>query len=470
MTLLDLTIAEAGAKLRDGALTSVALTQAHLDRIAAIDRSIHAFVAVTAEQALDAAAQADEEFARGVDRGPLQGIPVALKDIIDAEGVPTACGSRLRAGHIATEHSEVARRLVDAGAVLLGKLSTYEFALVGPSFDQPTGPAVNPWNPRHITGGSSSGSAAAVSAGMLRTAIGTDTGGSVRSPAGYCGVVGLKPTFGRVSRHGVFPVSSSLDHVGVVSATVAEAALTLDALASYDARDPASSPNTAIAAAAFLDRGIEGLRIAYVRDWFAHDSALMPGILSAMDDAVSQLTLLGARVDDVQLPDYALMEAIGAVVLHAETLEIHRATLRTRGTEYGRQAYQSLASGISLGADEVAEARTAARALRDEVDAAIFARYDALVTANTLTTAPPVSAFQNGEPVWTAMRTLPFNVTGHPALAIPTGLVDGLPVGMQIVGKAFDEAAICRVGAAFELSTDHSVQRPPWLRPPHEPD
>lgn len=467
MSLLDLSIPEIGARLRDGTLTSVALTQAHLDQIDLIDLTIHAFVAVTREAALAAAEQADIDFARGVDRGPLQGVPVALKDLIDSEGTATTCGSRARAGHIPTEHAEVTRRLVSAGAVLLGKLATYEFALVGPSFDQPKPLAANPWRLNHITGGSSSGSAAAVAAGMVRSAIGTDTGGSIRGPAGYCGVVGLKPTFGRVSRYGVFPVSPSLDHVGPLSATVAEAAITLDVISGYDERDPASLPQAVMPASSLLGQGIEGRRIAYARDWFARDRALMPEVLSAMDDAVSQLSLLGARIKEVALPDYALMEAVGAVILHAESLKVHHATMRARGAEYGRQAYQSLAAGVCLTAGGLAQAQRAGRALRDEINSTLFSRYDAIVTANTLSTAPPVAEFQGEEPTWTPMRTLPFNVTGHPSLALPVGFADGLPIGMQIIGKAFEEAKICQIGNAFERSTDHSVERPPMISRRH---
>ena len=468
MNPLDLSITEAGARLRDGTLTSLALTQAHLERIALVDPTIHAFVAVMEERALAAAAQADDELARGEDHGPLHGIPVALKDLIDVGGVATACGSHLRAGHVAAEDSEVARRLVRAGAVLLGKVATYEFALVGPSFDQPTPPAANPWSLDHITGGSSSGSAAAVAAGMVRSAIGTDTGGSIRSPAGYCGVVGLKPTFGRVSRRGVFPLSPSLDHVGPISASVAEAAMTLDAIAGPDPCDPASSGQTAAPAASCLGQGIEGLRVAYGRDWFARDPALTPEVLTAIDDAVSQLSLLGARIEEVRLPSYDLLEAAGAVILHAESLEVHRAAMLARGAEYGRQAYQRLAAGIGLTKSDLLQARQVGRALRDAIDADIFTCHDVLVTANTLATAPPVADFRGKGPKWTAMRTLPFNVTGHPSLALPVGFAGGLPVSMQIVGRAFDEAQICRVGAAFERSTDHSVQRPPPIPRLHD--
>lgn len=450
----DPSISEAGARLRDGSLTSVALTCAHLDRIAQANPAVHAFVAVTEERALAVAARADADFARGIDRGPLQGIPVAFKDLIDLAGTATACGSRLRARHLAVEDAEVVRRLLAAGAVPLGKLATYEFGLVGPDLDGPAPPAANPWNPAHVTGGSSSGAAAAVAAAMIRTAIGTDTGGSIRSPAAYCGVVGLKPTFGRVPVGGVVSVAPSLDCVGPLSATVAEAALTLNVIA-----------GPGCDAASQLDQGIAGLRLAYARDWFARDPGLMPEVLAAVDAAVAQLARLGARVDEVAMPDYALMEAAGAVILHAESLKVHRAAMRRQGSGYGRPAYQSLAAGLCLTRADLAAARRAASALRLAIDTTIFSRHDALVTASTLTTAPPLSAFAHGKPVWTPMRTLPFNVTGHPALALPIGFADGLPIGMQIIGPAAGEALICRIGAAFERATDHSARRPPPVLP-----
>ncbi len=221
MTAADLSIPDAAARLRDGRLTSVALTEAHLARIAERDGAYYAFLHVAAESALAAAAEADAAFSRGEDLGPLQGIPVAIKDLFDTADMPTTYGSDLHAGRVPTGDAEVVRRLRTAGAVLLGKLETYEFAMVGPVFDRAFPPAANPWDVGRATGGSSSGSAAAVAGGLVRTTIGSDTGGSVRSPAAYCGAVGLKPTYGRISTRGAFPLSPSLDHVGLVSASVA---------------------------------------------------------------------------------------------------------------------------------------------------------------------------------------------------------------------------------------------------------
>ena len=322
-------------------------------------------------------------------------------------------------------------------------MATYEFALVGPSSDGPYPPARNPWNPGRITGGSSSGSAAAIAAGLVRVAVGTDTGGSVRSPAAYCGVVGLKPTRDALPRDGVFPLSPSLDHVGLLGATVADTA------AAY----------AALTGMALPSGGIAGLTLGFARDWFAEDPATHPGVLQAVDAAMSDLTLLGARARLIDLPDYALFEAAGAIVLHAEALDVHRLALARDWDRYGRLARQSLAGGATLGAGDVDLARQAGARLRDAVNRRLDA-VDALVTATVLTPAPPVPDPATERAAWTAMRTLPFNVTGHPALSVPCGFVDGLPVAVQIVGRPGDEATLCRIGAAFEAATDHAAQRP----------
>jgi len=445
----DLSIHEAGIRLRDGRLRATALAEAHFARIAELNPQVHAFVAMTETRALHLASAADTDFAAGIDRGPLQGIPFAVKDIIDVAGIATRCGSR-RAALPAADDAEVVARLIAAGAVLLGKVATYEFALVGPSFDQPYPPARNPWRPDAITGGSSSGSAAAVAAGMVRFALGSDTGGSTRSPACYCGVVGLKPTFGAVSRQGVFPLSDSLDHVGVLAASADEAGL------AFAAMTAAATPTE--------QTGVAGMRIGYARDWFADDPATAPEVIEALDAAASAFSLAGARVTLVQMPDYALMESAGAVILHAEAFALHRAAMQADGARYGRQAYQSLAAGVVLTSADLFRARRAAQRLRVELDAGAFADQDALLTACVLAPAPPFAAFADDRAVWTAMRTLPFNLTGHPVLALPAGFAQGLPLGLQLVGRHGAEALLCRVGVAFEAATDHSAQRPPMLQ------
>src|SRR5579864_1890529 len=243
--LHDYSIAEAGALLRSGKLTSTALTEHALDRIKIVDPKISSFITLTADAALRDAAAADADFAKGVDKGPMQGIPHALKDIYGTAGIRTTCHSKLLLDNVPKEDSVVAAKFKAQGAVLLGKLATHEFALGGPSFDLPFPPARNPWNPDHMPGGSSSGSGAGVCAGLFPLALGSDTGGSVRNPASCCGIVGLKPTYGLVSRRGVFPLSFTLDHVGPMTRTVADNALMLEVIAGHDPADPGSAPSTA---------------------------------------------------------------------------------------------------------------------------------------------------------------------------------------------------------------------------------
>jgi aspartyl-tRNA(Asn)/glutamyl-tRNA(Gln) amidotransferase subunit A len=239
---------------------------------------------------------------------------------------------------------------------------------------------------------------------------------------------------------GVVPLAPGLDHLGPISATVAEAALTFDAMA-----DP-----TGRRASASLDRGVGGLRIAYARDWFAGDPSLDPAVLRAADAAAERLAGLGADVAEAQMPDYTLMHAAGAVLLQAEALALHRADLAARGADYGRAAFRALVSGAALTAADLAAARRAAILLRAEIDVTVLADHDLILTATTLTPAPPLAPFRDGRPVWTPMRTLPFNLTGHPALSLPAGLSGGLPLGVQIIGRAGDEAAVCRTGHALE--------------------
>ncbi|GHA32795.1 amidase [Devosia pacifica] len=450
MSLADLSIAEAGEGLRARTFSSVELLSAHLERIAARDSALQAFVTLTEDRARAEAERADDELARGEDRGPLHGIPYALKDLIDTAGIRTTGGSKLHLERVPQRDADVAGSLADGGAVLLGKLMTYEFALVGPSTDLPFPAARNPFNRDHITGGSSSGSAAAVAGGLVRTAIGSDTGGSIRSPSAYSGCVGLKPGYERVPRRGVIPLSESLDCIGPLSASVKDAALTFDAIA---------TPSDFDSAAAEIGRDIAGLRIGYARDWFIDDPALQPDMGVAMDAAASDLSILGARIEEIALPDYEAMEAAGAIILHAEALAYHLDDMRSRSADYGRQGFNSLAAGVAVTGDDVERAHRLGRKWRSEIDA-LFARYDAILTVTTLATAPAFSAFDGESPVWTPMRTLPFNLTGHPVLALPMGFANGLPMGLQLIGRHGGEARLCRIGAAYEAGTDHSAQKP----------
>src|SRR3954447_13100562 len=280
--LHDYSIAEAGALLRSGKLTSMALTEHALDRIKSIDPRISAFVLLTRGSALAEAAAADAAFAKGVDKGPMQGIPHALKDIYGTAGIRTTCHSKLLLDNVPKDDSVVAARFKAQGAVMLGKLAPHEFALGGRSFDLPFPPARNPWNPDHVTGGSSSGSATAIAARMVRMAMGSDTGGSIRGPAAWCGLVGIKPTYGRVSRRGVFPLSWTLDHCGPLSRSVEDSAITLQAIAGHDPLDAASADRPVPDFRAGMQGGVSGLRIGIPCAFFAGAAAASADVLAGI--------------------------------------------------------------------------------------------------------------------------------------------------------------------------------------------
>ena len=460
--LHDLSIAEAGRHLRAGALTSTTLTEHALSRIAVLDPVLHAFVLVTKERALADADRADRELKSGIDKGPMHGIPYALKDIYDTAGIRTTCHSKLLLDNVPSQDCVVEARFRAAGAVLLGKLATHEFAIGGPSFDLPFPPARNPWNPDHFTGGSSSGAGAAVASGLVRTAMGSDTGGSIRGPAFYCGTVGLKPTYGLVSRRGVFPLSYTLDHCGPLTWTVEDAALTMQIIAGHDPLDPASAevpvPDFSLDLAR-LD--LAGLRIAYPRSFFATQDGISPEVVASIDAAVQQVARLGAEVKEIDLPDFELFNACGRVILAAEAYAIHEKDLLSRPRDYARYTYQRMMVGATLSAADFVQALRLRRELSAALNAGILGTFDALVTATALAPAPRLDEFPPDVPSRNATQTMSFNVTGNPALAIPTGFSkSGLPLGMQIVGRPFDEPTLLRIGGAYEAAAGWTARRP----------
>jgi aspartyl-tRNA(Asn)/glutamyl-tRNA(Gln) amidotransferase subunit A len=462
--LNELTIAEAGRQLRAGTLSSTALTEDALSRIAALDPQINAFLLVTRERALADADSADRELRNGRDRGPLHGIPYALKDIYATAGIRTTCHSKLLVDNVPAEDCIVETKLKEGGAVLLGKLATHEFALGGPSFDLPFPPARNPWNREHFTGGSSSGSGAAVAAGFVRTALGSDTGGSIRGPAFYCGTVGIKPTYGLVSRRGVFPLSYTLDHCGPLTWTVEDAALTLRVIAGYDPHDVASADVPLPDFTAGLGRDLKGLRLAYARDFFATQDGLSPEVAAALDAAAQQFAELGAEVAQVALPDFELFDACGRVILVAEAYAIHERDLLTRPSDYARYTYQRMMLGATLSAADLTQALRLRRELAVRVNRDILGTYDAIITANGLSPAPRLDAFPADASPKMTLLTIPFNVTGNPALALPTGFSSsGLPIGLQMVGRPFDEPTLLRIAAAYEAAAGTTARRPPCV-------
>jgi aspartyl-tRNA(Asn)/glutamyl-tRNA(Gln) amidotransferase subunit A len=452
MATRDLSVAAMGAALRAGTVTSEALTSDALATIDTRDGTLHAFVLQTRDRALADARRADAELRAGVDRGPFHGIPHALKDIYDTAGIRTTCHSKLRLDVVPATDSVVAARFQAGGAVLLGKLATHEFALGGPSFDLPFPPARNPWNPDHITGGSSSGSAAAIAAGMVRVAMGSDTGGSIRGPAAWCGLAGIKPTYGRVSRRGVFPLSWTLDHCGPLARSVEDAAIALQILAGHDPLDAASAAVPVPDFRASLHAGVAGLRIGVPRAFFARAAMLAPAVLEGINATIAHLRQAGATVEDITLPDYALFAAAGRVIMTAEAYAIHEADLRTRFTDFAEITANRFVLGATIQATDYINALRARRELTDAVNGAL-SRCDALLTATALATAPrfdaPGDALSSSA---SPMQTIPFNVTGHPAMSVPVGLgPNGMPLAVQIVGRPFDEPMVFRVARAVEV-------------------
>ncbi len=460
--LHELSIADAGRALRSGSVSATTLTGDALARISALDPIIDTFVTLAAERALEDADRADRELAAGVDRGPLHGIPYALKDIYDVAGMATSCHSHLMRVHVAAQDSAVVARLIEGGAVLLGKLATHEFALGGPSPELPFPPARNPWDRERFTGGSSSGSAAAVAAGLTRLTLGSDTSGSIRGPACYCGVVGFKPTYGRVSRRGVFPLSYALDHCGPLTWTVEDAALALQVIAGHDPQDIASSERPVPDYRAALGGDLHGLRIAFPRSFWSGMAATTADVLANMDSVAARLTALGADIVEVVLPEFEWFSAVGRLIMTVEGYAIHEQMLHRRGAEYGRYTYQRLMPGAAISAADLIHAQRLRLQLTRALGRDVFGHCDALLCAGCLSPAPRLDAFPQDWPPGDASKlTIPFNVTGHPALAVPSGFDrEAMPLGFQIVGRAFDEATVLRIGDAYQRAMGYPDRRP----------
>ncbi|MBV8120438.1 MAG: amidase [Alphaproteobacteria bacterium] len=464
----QLTIAEAGRAISEGSLSPVALTEAYLERVAALDGQLHSFVLVTREEALAAA----RARARSPVGGVLHGIPIGLKDIYQTRGIRTTAGSRRYLDHIPEEDAETWARLRSAGAILLGKQETHEFAIGGPDFTLPFEPARNPWNTAHYPAGSSSGSAVAVAASLCAGAMGSDTGGSIRGPAAYCGIVGLKPTYGRVSRHGVFPLSYTLDHCGPLTRTVEDCAIMMQALAGYDSRDPASADVPVPDYRAALTTRLDGLRIGVIRQFHEHDAVADFGsdstpsaaYTSAFNTACRTLESLGARLVDVHLSPLIDYLDTNRVIMLAEGYALHEKDFRERPQDFGHHMFARLAMGAFLSAADYVEAMRQRRELCLEF-ARVFDHVDVVISANSTGPAPRIDQV----PLWgifeRASYTAPFNLTGSPALSVPIGFEDGLPLAFQIVGKPFDEAGVMRVGHAFEQATEFHRQRPAIAAP-----
>jgi aspartyl-tRNA(Asn)/glutamyl-tRNA(Gln) amidotransferase subunit A len=434
-------------------LSPVELVQALLDRAATLDPQLNVYIRLDAEAALAAARDAEQMAARGRLRGPLHGVPVGIKDIIDVQGLPSTCHSKILLDHVAAQDSFAVGQLRQAGAIILGKLSTHEFAIGGPSFDLPFPPARNPWNREHHPGGSSSGSGAGLAAGLFPLALGSDTGGSIRNPASCCGIVGLKPTYGAVSRRGVFPLSFTLDHVGPMARTVADTALAFDVIAGVDPGDPSSRRGTR-AASSDLGRSVAGLRIGFVRHFHETDMPADPSMAASLEEAARVMASLGAMVRDVTLPDLNLFSAVNRTILNAEAWSIHAAWLRTRPEDYAQSTRQRLMTGAFISAGEYVQAQRLRRRLIAAIED-VFRDVDVLLTASSMEPACRIDDEPALARSYPRQARTPFNVSGHPAVALMSGLSpEGLPLAVQFAGRYDDEATLLRVAGAFEGATE----------------
>lgn len=458
-----ITIADAARRIADRELSPVALTQAKLARIAALDPQINAFITVTAERALRQARAAEAEIGHGRRRGPLHGIPFALKDIYATAGILTSGHSRIGIDNVPLEDAAVTAKLEAAGGVLLGKLATNEFAHGGPSFEAPWPPARNPWNPEHFTGGSSTGAGAAVAAGFVPGAMGTDTGGSIRNPAACCGVVGFKPTYGVVSRYGVIPNSYTFDHCGPLAWTTEDCALLMQAIAGYDARDGGSVRCAIPDYRAALTPDLRGLRVGVIRHFWEEDLAVGKEAAQAMEHALQVLRDLGAATEDVRMRPLQDYTDVKMTIAETELFAIHQKELIERPGEFGLPFLSGTLAGCLFTSVEYVQAQRERRRILAQMSA-LYERFDVLVTVSSA----PAPRFDRISPLrsWIGanIHTV-FNVTGSPAVALCNGYAaGGLPLAMQIAGRPFGDATVLRAAYAYERAT-HWRDRRPALRP-----
>lgn len=456
-----LTAAEIGAEYAARRLSPVTVVQSLLDRIDALDRKVRSFIKVDGEAALDAARDAEREMAAGRMRGPLHGVPIAIKDNIDIAGMVTTCHSKIMLDNVAREDADVVRRLRAAGAILVGKLALHEFAFGGPTNDAPFPPACNPWNIRYHPGGSSSGSGAALAAGFVPITLGTDTAGSIRNPAGACGVVGIKPTFDLLSRRGVFPLAFTVEHVGPMARTVRDIALSLDVLAQDNADAPNGPTQYGTRFGADLDRGARGLRVGYVRHFHEKDMVADPQVSAALDEVVRVLKAEGADVRDVQLPRLQELHGVAGVIWYAETWAIHAKWLRERPEDYTAAARRKLMRGAFLTAGDYVYAQQCRTKMIDAVNA-VFRDVDVLVTGSSFDPICRIDDTETYARNYARQGRSPFNMTGHPALAMMAGLsTEKLPLSVQFVGRHHDELTLLRAASAYERATDWHKRRAP---------
>ncbi len=457
--LESLSVAEAARLISTRKVSPVELTEANLGRIDRLEGRLNAFITVTPDDALKASKAAADEIAGGGYRGPLYGVPIALKDIFGLAGVRMTAGSKILAENVVPEDAEATSRMKAAGAIILGKLNLHEFAFGATGINPHYGPARNPWDTERITGGSSSGSAAAVASGECPAALGTDTGGSVRIPASLCGIVGLKPTYGRVSKRGVLPLSWSLDHVGPMTRTVEDAVIVLQAIAGHDVNDPTSADEPVPDYRGALAGGVRGLRVGMPKQFFFEN--VDAEVEKAVRSAIRLLEGMGAIVIEVEAPLIGEIPGALTAMMLPEALAYHQRWMRERPDDYGDDVRYRL----ELGATYLAVQYVQAQRLRGEAVQAwreqVFSQVDLIATPTT-----PIAASRIDEGdlqvTFNLIRfTNPFNFLGVPALSVPCGFTsEGLPIGLQLVGRWWDEETVLRAAHAYEQATDWYTRRP----------
>ena len=455
--------------IRSGEVSPVEATQAYLSRIEQVDSSLNSYIAVTAERALAEARQAEQEIAAGKYRGPLHGVPVAVKDQFCTAGVGTTGGSEILRDYVPDYDATVMSKLREAGAVLLGKLNMSEFAM-GDAFHHPYGRPRNPWDLTRNPGTSSSGSGAATAAFLCATSLGEDTAGSIRGPAAFCGLVGIRPTWGLVSRHGMLASTWSMDAAGPISRTVRDCAVTLGAIAGYDPNDPYTRNAPVPDYLDGLDDGIRGLRVGVLSDRVNADG-VEPDVRDAVNGALAQMGELGAEIEEISIPLIAQSAAISTTLIYVDATGVHRRGLLEHPEMYDHNNRVRLLTGALIPAQAHQKASRLRHIIREQILDAL-SRVDVLALPASSVQATPIPTeagmAKNGKHEFLAMLggrrtyTTPGNLAGVPALSINCGFTsDNLPVGLQLVGRPYDEPTVFRAAYAYEQATDWHTRRPP---------
>ena len=456
------TVADAATALREGSVSSVELTTASIDRADCLDNQLGTYLCRADETALRAAEQADAELAAGLDRGPLHGIPVGVKDIVATSDLPTTAQSlALDPAWGDRGDAVVVERLRAGGAVIMGKTTTLEFAIGLPDPTKPFPLPRNPWALDRWAGGSSSGTANGVAAGLFFAGIGTDTGGSIRMPSALCGITGLKPTFGRVPKSGVVPLSWSFDHVGPMARTARDCALMLEVIAGHDTSDPLCADATTDAYAAALDGTVAGTRIGVLRRHHVDAPFVDPSATAAFESALAALDAGGARVEEIDVPAWDILNEACLPIFMSEALAYHRRNLAERWDDYGVYTRQMLVSALFYTSVDEIQARRVRRFVAAEVDR-VLEVVDVVATPTTGAGAPPADNLDFATALMLPVFTAPWNALGLPTISVPCGFTsDGLPVGLQLAGRRFDEATVLRAADGFQALTDWHTRRPP---------